>query len=788
MDKLDSIRRRQQQENSSGNTAYSATGRRTTASARPSSSGSVNRSKKSKKKKRKSYAILVRVLIIGVLLAILAVSALIVWATWGMDFNFEDQFSRTGMNLTSVVYYEDEDGNLQYYERLIADQNRIWVDIENVPRNLKDAFVAIEDQRFYGHHGIDIKRTSGAVLNVIFKGDSSYGGSTITQQLVKNVTADSENTTARKIREMVRAVIVEARMEKDEILELYLNSIYLGHGANGVQAAAKVYFNKDVKDLTLVECASIAGITKYPSMYDPIIEPEANKERRQLVLDKMLELEYITQEEYDEASSAQLSVLTPEEDERNTTQSYFVDYLYEELLADLMSLGYSQTYATDLIYNGGLKIVSTVDPEIQAIMNDAYENGTGFPTFYGEAPQSAMVITDPHTGYIKGIVGGTGKKTGARVLNRASQTRRQPGSTMKPIAVYGPAINEGVITLASRVQNTPLKIGNWEPLNANKSFFSESESIRSAVASSLNLPAARILEELTIDTSYRYVTESMHLNLTKSDKDYSPLSLGGVSEGVTVIELNSAYASFANGGDYIQPVSYSKVYDANGKLLIDNTPEQNQVFSEETAFIMTELLSTAAGHSISGIQTCGKTGSSDNYMDRWFAGFTPYYSGVVWVGYDEQKVISSSSSNPATTIWHSIMERVHENYASKSFEQPVGVERVFTCSYTGQFGTSSCSGSNEYVNTRLMSGYCSGDHSNIIGTPGSMPEEEEETEGEETEGEQTEGEETEGEQTQTGETESEGTEGGEDITTVEPPASPTPEPEVTVEPQGTQGT
>ena len=737
MDKLKNIKKRQEKENAKYNSADNFENTETAKKSK----------KKKRTKKQKFLLVLIRLFIIFMVLALIAVSGLVVWATWGMDFTFEEQFCRTGMNLTSVVYYEDENGEHQYYERLIADQNRIWVDSEKVPKHLKDAFVAIEDQRFYDHMGIDAKRTFGAVMNVLFKGDSEYGGSTITQQLVKNVTEDTEHSNARKAREMVRAAIVEFKMSKEEILELYMNSIYLGHGANGVQVAAKVYFNKDVEDLTLLESAAIASITKYPSLYDPIEQPESNKERRQLVLDKMLELEYITQEEHDAVYDKDIDVISPEQAVMNTTQSYFVDHLYEELLNDLINeKGYTKAYATDLMYNGGLKIIATVDPEIQGIMDDVYANGNGFPVFWGDAPQSAMVLSDPHTGYIKGMVGGTGKKEGARVLNRASQSRRQPGSTIKPIAVYGPAIDTGTITLASTIANTPLKIGNWKPNNANRKF-SPSVSVRSAVASSLNLPAIRVLEELTVEKSFEYMTERLHIQLVDyrksephdlTDKGLAPLALGGLTDGVTVLELNSAYATFANGGEYVKPVSYSMVYDANGNVLIDNTPERNRAFSEETAFIMTELLTgviqggTAAGYGMgNGIQTCGKTGSSDSNYDRWFAGFTPYYSAAVWVGYDEHRVISYGGNNPALTIWYNVMKRVHENYKTKKFVQPVGVDKVFTCSNTGQFGTSRCSGSTDYVNTRLMTGYCSGVHTNYIGTPGEMPEEEEEEKEEE---------------------------------------------------------
>lgn len=776
MDKLDSIRERQRRsierqlqkeeektakmDTRSAGTAKRSTSSRGTSSRSTSSASSTNRNatnrtaakrRSSKRKKSRTnpkmhtiFKIAAIAFVVGMVTAIAAV----VWATWGMDFDFSKSFNRLGLELSSVVYYTDENGNEQIYEQLIADENRIWADFDKIPQDMKNAFVAIEDQRFYKHNGVDIKRTMGAAVNVIFNGDSSYGGSTITQQLIKNITEDSERSKARKIREIVRALILETKMDKDEILELYMNSIYLGHGANGVQAAAHAYFGKDVRDLSLVECTAIAGITQHPSTYDPYVNPDGNKQKRRRVLDKMLELKYIDQATYDEAYNTELKLVDDNADTRYS-QSYFVDNLFEELLHDLMTAkGYTKQYATGLIYNGGLKIISTVDPEIQRIMNDVYVSGNGFPKFYGQSPQSAMIITDPSTGEIKGLVGGTGVKKGARVLNRATQTYRQPGSTIKPISVYGPAIDNGVVTLASSVENSPLDLGGWKPNNASKKF-SPPVSVRTAVAYSYNLPAIRVLEELTVDKSFDYMTNKLHFDLVQSkndgnttltDKGFAPLALGGLTEGVTVAQMNAAYSTFANGGEYIKPYSYTKVYDTNGKLILDKTPERNKAFSKETAFLVTQLLKgvvqsgTAAGSGLRGIETCGKTGSTDDNMDRWFVGYTPYYSAAVWVGYDEQRVISYAGNNPALTIWSAVMKRVHEDLPNKSFEQPSTVKKAYICTNSGQYATSACTGVSDFANTKLISGYCDGIHTYQLGTPGVLEEEEkkeENSEGEE---------------------------------------------------------
>lgn len=694
------------------------------------------RPKKNSKSKKILKSLLTLVMIMIVLAAIAAIF-IINWATEGMDTNF-DSFNRTGLNLSSQVYYLDDNGNEVLYEQLVADENRIWVDFENIPQNMKNAFVAIEDQRFYQHYGVDIKRTVGAVINVVFKGDSSYGGSTITQQLVKNITSDSERSNARKVREIIRSILLETKMSKDEILELYMNTIYLGHGANGVQAAAHAYFGKDVKDLTLVECTAIAGITQHPSTYDPYINPEGNKEKRLVVLNEMLSQGYIDKTTYQQACETQL-VLANENGEDGMSQSYFVDNLFEELSADIMEeMGYNKQQAIDLIYNGGLKIISTLDPDIQKVMDDVYVNGNGFPYSNGSGPQSAMTITDPNTGEIKGMVGGRGEKKGARVLNRATQSYRQPGSTIKPVSVYGPALDTGVITLASSIDNSPLVIGEWKPKNANGKF-SAPVNVRSAVAHSYNLPAIRVLEALTVDTSFDYMTNKLHLSLVDkkegsvhTDKAYAPLALGGLTDGVTVLGMNAAYATFANKGEYIEPHSYTTVYDANGKVLLEKKPDKNQAFSEETAFLMSELLKgvvqsgTAAGSGIPGIDTCGKTGSTDDNYDRWFNGYTPYYAGTVWVGYDTQQVIYYSGNNPALTIWRAVMSKIHEGLPGKTFSKPANVEKAFICSNTGQYGTSQCSGVTDYANKNITKGYCDLNHTKRIGTPGVLEEEEDE--------------------------------------------------------------
>lgn len=717
MDSLDKVRARQK----------SAQGKAVSGSAKKSKNEVPASKQNKKKKKRKALGIAVKV---AVLLFIAFVIFGAIWVAINIDFSFGDNLSTLNLNLSSTVYYIDEDGDPKKFEQFEAAENRIWVSIDKIPQNLQDAFVAIEDQRFYKHHGVDLKRTAGAVLNYVLKGDSSYGGSTITQQLVKNITNDKERTKTRKIREMIRSLILESKISKEQILEMYMNTIYLSQGANGVESAANVYFSKDVSQLSLAESACIAGITQYPSLYDPLVNPENNQKKRNTVLAKMLELEYITQDEYDEAVNEELKFKTGEEKEKRI-QSYFLDNLFEVLLDDLMEKGYSEQFATNMIYNGGLKIYSTVDPDVQSAMEEVFESSSTFPKLSGSVqPQSAMVVSDPATGQVKGIVGGRGQKEGNRVLNRATQTSRQPGSSIKPIGVYAPAIDLGIINLSTTVEDSPLEIGDWKPKNYDGSYHGW-VTVRRAVAKSYNIPAVRVLEEVTVEKSFRYLKDKLHMSTlvssetkdgkTYTDKNLSSLALGGLTNGVTVMDMNAAYSTFANGGMYIEPTVYTKVYDADGRILLEKEPEKSRAFSEETAYLTNLLLKevvtggTGSGAQISNIDTCGKTGTTDDDKDRWFIGYTPYYVGSVWFGYDIQKTISYGGTNPALTAWKNVMTKIHKSLDAKHFTQPDGVERMTVCSKTGKKPSSSCPRATEFVNTEFAKHQCSGTHS-YIGT------------------------------------------------------------------------
>lgn len=752
---------------------------RAAAGTNPADGGGVRKTSvpSQRRKKKKSKWVWLSITIKLILLIAIATSIAVgVWLFSITDFSFGDDLSTMNLNISSKVYYTNSEGQNVEYEQFNASQNCVWVPISKMPENMKNAIVAIEDQRFYKHRGFDIKRTAGAAMNYILKGDSSYGGSTITQQLVKNITDDKSRDASRKLREITRSIVLETKLSKQQILEMYLNTIYLSQGANGVEAAANIYFSKSVSDLSLVECACIAGITQLPSKFDPILNPENNKEKRNLVLQKMLELKFISKAEYDEAVNTELQ-LNVGNVQDNEIQSYFLDHLFEEIQADLVEKGYTEQFAANMIYNGGLKIYATVDPEIQNRMETYFENSANFPSFSGEQqPQAAMIITDPHTGEIKGLVGGRGEKNLNRGLNRATQTKRQPGSSIKPIAVYGPAIDLGIITPSTVVDDSHLKIetssGPWIPQNSNRSFRGY-VSVKTAVTWSYNIPAVRVLEALTVNKSFDYMKNRLHVNsLSDSDKALSPLSLGGLTQGVTLLEMNGAYATFANDGKYVEPHAYTKIYDVEGKLLMEKQPVENQAFSPATAFQMNQLLKsvvtegTGSGAQLSNMDTCGKTGTTDKSKDRWFIGYSPYYVASVWFGYDNPKAISASG-NPALNIWEDIMQEIHKPLESKYFEAPDGVEEKTVCSRTGYAPSQDCSRVTQYADVGRASKKCPGNHK-YIGTRPYKAFELPEEEGEEGE----EGEETPENEEQTN---PEGTVSDPAVPGQNPPAAPTPE-------------
>lgn len=635
-------------------------------------------------------------------------------------------------NSSTQVFYLDKDGKEQPLVTLSSEQNRIWVDSKDIPQDMKNAIVSIEDERFYTHRGFDLKRTTRAffefVKNKITRKPTTFGGSTITQQLVKNITQQKDRTAARKILEISRAVNLEKRISKDKILELYLNSIYLSQGCSGVQAASYKFFGKPVAELNLAECASIAGITQYPSLYDPLVHPENNKKKQELVLRKMLELEYITQKEYDDAVAFELKFteFNPDELESGTINSYFVDHLIQNVIDDLVEKGYSQVMASKLIYSGGLKIVSTIDPNVQRAIEDVFENTKNFPNATGDNPaQASMVVMDPTNGEIKGLVGGVGKKSGNLVLNRATQTLRQPGSTIKPIAVYAPAFEYGLINPADMYEDKAINYGGWTPRNYDHRY-NGYVSVRVALRRSLNTVPVQILDEMGPDRSYNFMTKKLGFtSLVKnetnsagqvfSDIGLSQLALGGLTHGVSVLELTAAYAPFANRGIYVKPCSYISVIDSEGNEILSADSQAKIAMSEQTAFVTSMLLKevvtsgTGGGAQLpSGMFTAGKTGTTSDNHDRWFVGYTPHYVAGVWYGYDTQRPIVASG-NPCIPVWRNVMTTINQGKSLVVPTAPSGVKYVSYCTASGLLPGSNCKDSVSsfwFIEDNTPSGVC----------------------------------------------------------------------------------
>lgn len=618
------------------------------------------------------------------------------------------------LNLTSFIYTVDENGNEHQLEVLYDEENRVWAELDEIPDNLKNAFIAIEDERFYSHSGFDIKRTVGAAINYIQKkitgsSDSSYGGSTITQQLIKNITGDDDYSIDRKIQEIYRAYVLEQDLDKDEILELYLNTIYLSQQCNGVKSAAKVYFNKDLNELTLAECATLAGITQFPTKYDPKRNPENNKERRDVILNKMCELGYITKDQRDEAKAAEVvTVASSETDAYISTTTYYSDALIEQLLNDLVEQkGYTRAIAEKMLYSGGLKIYAAMDMNIQSIMDNYYQNDDNFPKTSGDTMvQSAMVIIDPSTGYVAGVVGGRGAKTSSRVLNRATQTLRQPGSSIKPLAIYAPAVEYGKVTPSSIVTDAPLTIGDWSPRNDDRSFRGNI-TVSAALAGSRNVPAVRILQNLGLERSFSFLTKNYHISsLVESretssgqsftDKAFAAIGLGGLTDGVSVLEMAAAYVPFTSKGYYYEPAFYTKVLDGKGEVILERIPNPQPAISESTAVTMTQMLrgvvtsGTGTSARLSSMPSAGKTGTTSNNYDRWFVGYTPYYVGAVWYGYDTPQSLRGISGNPSARVWKGVMEQVHQNLEYKDFNTLGSTSHYLVCAESGLLPNSTC--------------------------------------------------------------------------------------------------
>ena len=607
---------------------------------------------------------------------------------------------------TSVIMATDsKTGKQVELQRLYKTENRIWVDMKFVPDNLKWAFVCTEDQRFYEHTGVDWKRTFGAFVNLFTRlNTSGGGGSSITQQLVKNITNNKDNTPTRKIQEIFIAQNTEKDYSKDQILECYLNTIPLGELCFGVQTAANTYFGKDVSKLDLAECAIIASITNATEYYDPLRHPDHAKERQKTILIHMLEQGKITRVQYDAALSEKLVYNTIQiAAQKKTKQSYFVDQVITDVTNDLISKkGYTMQQAQDLIYSQGLTINATIDTQVQSIMDSVYTDDKNFAKTVSDVqPQSAMIMVD-YSGKIVGIEGGRGQKMGDKVLDRATKSQRQPGSTIKPLAVYGPAIEWNQITYSTIFSDSPptTKKGKPWPTDDNGSWSNANVPVVTAISKSWNTIAVRIMQRITPQKSYDFLTKKLGFTSIVPQDNTLALTIGALTNGITLREMAGGYEMFGNSGKYVKPYTYTSVTDNSGNVLLENKGIPVQMIGDDSAFIMNQLMQevirsgTGTPAQLSNMRVAGKTGTTSDNKDRWFVGITPYYVGATWFGYDQPKEIKISGNNPALVAWKAVMSKVVNakigTQPLKDFPSSGGVVQLKYCLDSGELATNNC--------------------------------------------------------------------------------------------------
>lgn len=651
--------------------------------------------KKTKNKKNKFKKVIISLIIIVIL--ILGISLGISANTW------KKLSVEMVKNESSTVV--DKDG--QTIAKLGDERKKKNVTSEEIPKNLKNAYISIEDERFYKHSGVDTKRTASAIFSyVIHFGSSSFGGSTITQQLVKNITGDSTDSITRKVKEWWKAWILETALSKDQIITSYLNVIYTGPSIYGVENGAKYYFNEHVSNLDIAECAFLAGINHSPNSYNPFGDKDNAdkiKTRTKTVLSKMKELKYISDDEYNSAIQEVENGLKFKNGEvtaiSDGVYSYHTDAMIAEITNDIKNkYKISDTFASNYINMAGLTIYSTQDSNIQDETEKesakkkyilASQNGK-------DTSQAAMVVMDHKTGEVLACTGGLGKKTEHRTFNRATQSVRQTGSAIKPIAVLVPGIDKKIFTASTIFDDTEQDFENsYHPVDYSKSL--GNITVRRAVESSQNIPFVEMMEKIKPKTSIKYMEKMGVTTLTNKDNNL-PLSLGGLEKGISPLQMAGAYATIANDGEYIEPTFYTKINTSNGTTIIKTKQKKKRVFSKEVAYIVKELLTqpvlgdngTATYCKINGVDVAAKTGTTDENYDRWLCGFTPYYTAVTWFGYDQNESVNFNQRNPAGLIWANVMSRIHSGLKTAQFEKPTGITTATICAETGQKATTGC--------------------------------------------------------------------------------------------------
>lgn len=667
------------------------------------------------------YRFFISVLIIIIATGIFILGSLRIYKSSILKNDVALDINASKMALTSFVYINNENGDPEEYQRVYNLENRVWVDFQDIPQNMKNAIIAIEDKRFYDHKGIDIFRTSGAIINLL-KGTQSYGGSTLTQQLVKNITEDNQVSLTRKVREIFRSMELEERYSKDEILESYANVVNFGGGCRGVQAAANLYFKKNIQECSTAQCAAIAGITQNPTAYNPIYHPQNNKERRELVLKEMLEQGMISEKEceeaFEESENMTFEDMSDAESKTKTANihNWYIETLIRDITNDLCAkYNIGKSSAEDMIYTQGLKIYCAMDKKAQSIAESALKDESVMPKDKSLELGFTMMGFD---GRILATLGSRKEKTGNLLYDRANVAKRQPGSTMKPIAAYAPIIDAGIYNYSSLIPDEPLHIDidgsntlkNW-PENWYKSYKGR-VTLEWAIEKSANAPAAQMVKLLTPHKSYEFLTKKLGITSLDSNdaSSLAALATGGTHYGITPREMTAAFQIFGNGGKYNRPYTYFFVTDRNDKVILDNRDNiPTQAISSSSATIMNRLLrnvivgaeGTGRAANISNWNIVGKTGTTTDDHDSWFIGMSPYSVAGIWTGYDNPKRIGETAA--AIRIWKHIMTKYLDGKANMDYNYDKDVVEQTYCKNSGNLAKPSCSGvaTGYYVSSNL---------------------------------------------------------------------------------------
>jgi penicillin-binding protein 1A len=669
----------------------------------------------------------ISLLIIGVLTAIFVLAAIYIYITSSVEETEILDINAAKLSLTSMIYVNDSEEIPQEYERVFNSENRIWVNLNEIPQYMRDAIISIEDKRFFEHHGVDWVRTGSAVFNLLAN-RKSHGGSTLTQQLVKNLTADNETSLNRKFREIRRALNLEKHYSKDDLLEAYLNIVNFGAGTRGVQAAANIYFNKKINECTLAQCATIASITQNPTLYNPFRNPENNKKRREIILAEMKSQNKISDAEYSNALeesqnldfNSKSGASANNTHQNNLVRNWYVEALLRDVINDFTEkYKIGKDAAEDILFTHGIKIYCALDKNVQEIIENTVKD---MQTSQNGSPLELGFVMMDYRGRILGTIGSSQPKAGNLLYDRANHAKRQPGSTIKPLAIYAPAIEWGNYKYSSLIPDKPLQIpderGGFKNWPANwYGYYKEQVLLNWAVEHSANAPPAQILNLLTPQKCCNFLRKKLgFLNLDSIDENsLAALAAGGTHVGVTVREMTSAFQVFGNGGKYFKPYTYFYVADRNNKIILDNRENAPiQAIKPETATIMNRLLrnvivgpaGTGKNANISGCDVIGKTGTTTDDFDSWFMGLTPHSVSGIWTGYDKPKRIHNTAE--AIKIWKKINENYLKNKKNKEYIFSENVAKYQYCTENGLLATTACPQvATGYYDINSLPAYCS---------------------------------------------------------------------------------